>query len=341
MPNFTPTEEQTAIVNAALTGENVVVEAGAGSGKTSTLKLIAEALSGKAIYYGAFNKAIAQEQQGGKMPSNVDPQTWHKIARDAIVRKTRFEKKIAKLTSLACAQALGENVPLTYRLVRDGQEHEAQVKPSTIGYLATKTVERFCQSDKQSIEAWMCPHVDALDDVSNKSLAEYILPLANRIWADVTDPHGFTFAFSFPHYLKMYQLADRPLTIETGGQWTNGRYGLWRKGGNRTKADVILYDEAQDASPVTQAIVAQNVARGVQVIVVGDRAQAIYGFTGARNAMGAFEAPHHLKLTKSFRFGNAIAELANQFLAKMPDTDMQIVGHDSIPSTVAGIESKD
>ncbi len=51
--------------------------------------------------------------------------------------------------------------------------------------------------------------------------------------------------------------------------------------------------------------------------------------------MDKFDAPHVLKLTKSFRFGPAIAELANRFLDMMQDTDMQIIGHDAVPSTVA------
>jgi superfamily I DNA/RNA helicase len=94
-----------------------------------------------------------------------------------------------------------------------------------------------------------------------------------------------------------------------------------------------MFDEAQDAAPVIRAIIQQQ---KVQTIAVGDENQAIYGFTGAINALDAFDAPHVLKLTKSFRFGQAIADTANRLLAKL-DTDMRIVGHDPIPSQVVGL----
>jgi hypothetical protein len=44
--SFTPTEEQRAIVEAFRSRRNLVVEAGAGAGKTSTLKQCATAMPG-------------------------------------------------------------------------------------------------------------------------------------------------------------------------------------------------------------------------------------------------------------------------------------------------------
>jgi len=43
MASLQPTPEQEAILDAVRQGDNLVIEAGAGTGKTSTLKLIAEA----------------------------------------------------------------------------------------------------------------------------------------------------------------------------------------------------------------------------------------------------------------------------------------------------------
>lgn len=340
MPNFAPTNEQEAAVNASQTGQNVVIEAGAGSGKTSTLKLIGEAHPAKAIAYVSFNSAIAKEAES-KMPMNVDSRTAHSFAYRAIVGRasSKFGKRLGgkKPSSRDVAALLNENKALTYSVIEAGTEHQRVIKPSAIGYAATKTVERFCQSAETELQTWMVPHMEGLDKAAQAAFAAHVLPLANRVWADVQNENGHMFKFDHCHYLKMYQLSGSPLMVEIGGTWTMGKYGKYRKGGTVRKAQIILYDEAQDANPVTQAIV-ENMVRnhGAQVIVVGDRAQAIYGFTGARNAMDKFAAPHVLKLTKSFRFGHEIAALANQLLALMPDTDMQIVGHDPVPSTVQG-----
>lgn len=318
MPNFAPTQEQEEIVNASLTGQNVVVEAGAGSGKTSTLKLIAEALPGKSIAYIAFNRVIAQEA-ASKMPSNVESKTAHAFAYRSVIRfgGSPFGKRLQapKISSRDVAALLGESKPLTYRVIENDVEHDRVIKPSSIGYAAVKTVERFCQSADREITYWHVPRQDGLDKPSQRSFADHVVSLANRIWADVQDANGHRFKFDHCHYLKIWELSDAGIKVKIGG---------------RTKSpDVVLYDEAQDANPVVQSVVASQKS---QVIVVGDRAQSIYGFTGAVNAMDSFDAPHRLRLTKSFRFGPAIAEVANQLLAMMPDTDMQISGHDPIPS---------
>ena len=76
---FKPTAQQQHIVDTALTGQDVIVQAYAGASKTTTLTLVAEALKDKRILYVAFNKAIAVEA-AEKMPSNVECRTVHSVA---------------------------------------------------------------------------------------------------------------------------------------------------------------------------------------------------------------------------------------------------------------------
>ena len=60
-PVLTPTAQQQAILDAAATGADVKIIAGAGSGKSCTLRLIAMEMErrGQAGSYVAFNKAVA------------------------------------------------------------------------------------------------------------------------------------------------------------------------------------------------------------------------------------------------------------------------------------------
>ena len=78
--------------------------------------------------------------------------------------------------------------------------------------------------------------------------------------------------------------------------------------------DIILFDEAQDANPVTLDIVLNN---NCAKIFVGDVHQMINRWRGAENALGIVEEKGAavLRLTKSFRFGPLVAALANVVLS--------------------------
>lgn len=312
-------EEQLAIIDAAQTGENVSVKALAGTGKTTVLVGVAEALSHKRIAYVAFNKDIATEATH-RMPSNVEARTASSFAyRGTIVfPKSAWGQRFTDTTSAGWeyAQALGIKQGKEFDSAAEGSD-KTFLKTSTLGYIVCGTVEKFCSQDTDTIEGWQVPKQDGLSKSGQAELAAYILPLATKIWADLNDVNGNLVKFTFCHYLKQFQLSGQPIKVKYGKE-------------KAAPAEVILFDEAQDASPVIRAIVQQQ---GCQVIAVGDSNQAIYGFTGAVDALEAFDAPHVLPLTKTYRFGPAIAEQANALLAKM-GTDMRIVGHDPVPSEV-------
>lgn len=69
-----PTEEQRRIVASQARG--LVVEAGAGAAKTTTLGLYAGARQRTRILYLAFNKSI-QLEAAARMPANVTCRTMH------------------------------------------------------------------------------------------------------------------------------------------------------------------------------------------------------------------------------------------------------------------------
>jgi hypothetical protein len=258
------------------------------------------------------------------MPANVEARTASSFAyRGTIVfPKSAWGNRFQKTTSSGreYANALGIKSAMNFDASSEQGESTKTLKPSTLGYIVRTTVDRFCQSDKDDFEGWMVPKQDGLSTNGQQHLTAFVLPLAVKAWADLNDVEGRMVNFTFNHYLKQFQLSRQPIKVKFGQE-------------KAAPAEVIMFDEAQDAAPVIRAIVQQQ---KVQVIAVGDENQSIYGFTGAVNALDAFDAPHVLKLTKSFRFGQAIADAANRLLAKL-DTDMRIVGHDPIPSQVIGL----
>ncbi|WP_316735421.1 UvrD-helicase domain-containing protein [Streptomyces mirabilis] len=114
--------------------------------------------------------------------------------------------------------------------------------------------------------------------------------------------------FEHDHYLKMWALTDPVL---------NGDY--------------LLLDEAQDTNSVVEQIVLAQQERS-QIVMVGDSAQAIYGWRGARDVMADFDA-RHLTLTRSFRFGPDLADEANRWLT-ISKAPIQLTGSADISTSV-------
>ena len=95
-------------------------------------------------------------------------------------------------------------------------------------------------------------------------------------------------------------------------------------------ADFILVDEAQDINPVVLDVLKKQAS---QMVYVGDRYQQIYEWRGAINAMENIETEASASLTKSFRFGKAIADAASKILELMGEP-RQIAGNPEIESRI-------
>ena len=93
----------------------------------------------------------------------------------------------------------------------------------------------------------------------------------------------------------------------------------------RIPGTLLLVDESQDMDAAQIDWVSTQVRYGTHVYVVGDPAQAIYGFRGARPSflMSLDHVSRDCKLTDSWRFGANIANIANLVLyakEKSPQT---------------------
>ncbi len=316
---FRPTSEQTNILDAFHQGGDLKITAGAGTGKTSILRLIAESSKSNGTYV-AFNRAIAMEARKS-FPSNISSSTAHSLA----VRMLRADGKGAVIDKLSRPR-----IPLRHVAGFLGLKglRLSEVRGQAIHFdeldLARATldmVRNFCQSADVSIDlrhAEPIPQVDAAGgNKNNKVIADYILPFAKMAWRDITGPSGTGIEFEHHHYLKLWALSSPKI----------GREG-----------DMLLIDESQDLNPALVSVVSSQ--NHLQKIYVGDANQAIYGFTGAIDALSTFEAAHSLSLTQSWRFGDPIAHLANGWLQDLGST-LQLSGNPSRISKLTGDEGSD
>jgi len=303
-PNFTPTPEQERIVETFRTGVSLVIEALAGTGKTTTLALLAAQDQQRSGLYLAYNKAIVREAEG-RFPAKVLASTAHALAYHAVGKdfshRLPGRGKVSKrMYAREVASLLG---------VKPGQTSDTTLPPVQIVRLAEATVNNWCKTGDYEIEAAHLPdRAEVLGPVDE--VAELVVPVARKIWADLSRPTGQLY-FSHDHYLKLWQLRDPKLPH-----------------------DYILFDEAQDANPVIASIVARQ--DHAQLVYVGDRNQQLYGWRGAVDAMSTFTGTR-LALTKSFRFGPAIAEYANEWLDLL-GSPHRVVGHDPVRSEVGPLD---
>lgn len=105
--------------------------------------------------------------------------------------------------------------------------------------------------------------------------------------------------------------------------------GSFQKGLQRYQC--ILLDEAQDLSPIMYACLEKYAG---QLFVVGDSFQSIYGFRYALNALAHVPADEVYTLSKSFRFGKAIAEFVTEYMQTIVNPTFYMLGNEQIQSTV-------
>jgi UvrD-like helicase C-terminal domain/UvrD/REP helicase N-terminal domain len=167
------------------------------------------------------------------------------------------------------------------------------LRPSFWGQCVIGTVRSFAQSVAREIDARHLPPLPRGTD-----RAELVISLARELWARMRNPAD-ELPLEHDAYLKMWHLEGARLPVE---------------------AALLYVDEAQDANPVTLAILE---AQRRPTVWVGDPWQSIYRFRGSVNAMRMIAAPQR-HLSRSWRFGEDLACVARA-----------ILGHTSEPPALA------
>lgn len=143
--------------------------------------------------------------------------------------------------------------------------------------------DKFCRSADPTIARRHVPRLRGLEDPDyHAQLAQYAMPFACKAWADLQHPDDGAVRFDHDHYLKIWALSQPKID-----------------------ADFLFLDEAQDTNPVVEQIFTSQ--RGhAQLVLVGDSAQALYHWRGAKYVMTGFDGTQ-LVLPQSFRFGPPIS----------------------------------
>lgn len=302
----TPTDEQVRAADTFRAGDHLVLQAGAGTGKTTTLAMLATGTQRRGRYL-AFNKDIAHDA-ATRFPRTVTCKTAHATAYAALGYRYGSRLNGPRQPAWKAGQALGITRP-----IRIG-DHEISHK--TLSHTVLRTVTRFCHSSDRALARHHVPRLRRLSaNAEHAELTEVVMPFATRAWSDLQAPDQGVVRFEHDHYLKMWALTEPKID-----------------------ADFLFLDEAQDTNPVLEQVF--NAQRDhAQLVMVGDSAQAIYGWRGARDVMTDFDATA-LTLTCSFRFGPRLAEHANHWL-ELAEAPIRLTGSESIPTEVGEVTHPD
>lgn len=300
-----PTDQQAACVSALETEDVLKVTSCAGSGKTSLLKMMARAFPRSSIYL-AFNTTTASEARA-EFPDHVECRTTHSVAFAAC--GVKISKKLSRPQGGYVNVAYtGSEIARYFKIDTIQLDVDTILPSGFVGILIRETVAKYEQSADNKLEVNHIPHMELaekcnLDSGHIRYVKTIVLKHAKKLWAERINPASKVMA-THDTYLKLFQLS-KPVF--------EGK-------------EIVYVDEIQDVTPCVHDIILQQVGKS-KVVGVGDAAQSIYQFRGAVNAMELLDWPER-KLTKSFRFGQAVADVATAVL----DGRMEIQGNENIIS---------
>jgi DNA helicase-2/ATP-dependent DNA helicase PcrA len=294
---YAPNFEQQEVIKAIISTEkNIVVDAKAGTGKTTTLKLIVEAIDkSKAIALIAFNTSIVNEIKEKFVGfNNVDIRTSHSLG----MKVLNSSKTKLTLNKDKVKQALGV---LAKEWEIDSQTDEGSSELASISSLVdllrlnlvvTTDIQKATAQELES----MTQDAETIADKHDISLQEKTLARTFELLTYLRKD------FSQIDFVDMIYFPA--IASESRGFVKFPKY------------DFLLVDECQDLSAAQQALIKKCLKPEGRIIAVGDPNQAIYGFAGADaesfKKLTQLDNTVVLPLNECFRCGKSIIAHVNK-----------------------------
>ena len=285
------------------TTDNLIVEAVAGSGKTTTIIHALDLLPARASsIFLAFNKSIADEL-AMKVPPNVSARTLHSLG---------------------------------YEILRNNYK---RVKSNGKFVLNTLKFEVLDIKKNPQYKDWAWENGrDVCTLISRMKGAVETLPHAGEFIhiAESLDLDIPMDKFAISVVLKTWELCNvfdgvKKVTID----FDDMIYLPATQDLDFPQYDYVILDESQDLNKMQREFVAKILAPTGRLIAVGDTKQSIYGFRGAdHNSMGAIKREFgctELPLSISYRCDRAIVNHARRFV---PEIEARPHAQEGIVSSV-------
>src|SRR6266700_3657728 len=299
--NLQPSAFQAAIFAAAKTGQGqYVVNAGPGSGKTTTAIKLSTFFPGRAIYF-SFNKKIQVDTNDKlrALGSKMFALTLHAFGKSCIEKYRGRESDVDDdKYSRLIDDFVGKRFPTFLLRLRQVDDEELATMQFDARVWAKDLVHYVQVTLSQPSEATLLALIDqfSLNDINP----------AAKVWPLVVEVVAYALEGGLAEFRQSGKISfDDMVCFPAGLAEIPVR-----------QFDHVIIDEAQDLNKAQLRLVQRACHPDTQVFAVGDPRQSIYAFTGADhdsidNIIRAFNA-QLLPLRVCYRCGTAIIDLANQ-----------------------------
>lgn len=288
IPDMVYSSYQTDFFDAVKRNEdNLILEAVAGSGKTTTIVHACNLIDPmERSLFAAFNKSIADEL-ASKVPGNVGARTLHSLGLEILRGNFKKVKVSTKLHSNRLYQYINaKNNKVArewfYTYGRDALKVLSRLK--ALGCEVDEPNHRYVQELIYALD------LDIPDTELNRSVILHIWDLNMQF--DGEENHEIDFDDMIYFAVKLDVRCP--------------------------EFDNVIVDEAQDLNKMQRQFLHKLLAPEGRLIAVGDTAQSIYGFRGADHSSMAnirheFSC-HELPLSITYRCSKAVTERAKEFV---------------------------
>jgi superfamily I DNA/RNA helicase len=295
---------------------NAIVEAVAGSGKSTTGEEMVRRIPNGSHIYLAFNKAIADEMKS----RGVNGRTFHSLT---FSPATRFKgvnnvdsNKLRTIIygAVEASELVGPDTKSIYSQYSDGSWYMT----THTGEKVTPPIPVMSRYDSQMYSNFIVRLVGLARNAGIGCLCQNI----PQVWQGLVEYHDL-------------ELDNEAATIERGIElamtlleWSNRSslldfddllYFAVKDNISLPKFDYVFVDEAQDTNAIQRAILRKIMKPNTRLVAVGDPAQAIYGFRGAdSNSMNLIASEFgcvQLPLTVTYRCPTSVVTFAKQWVS--------------------------
>lgn len=290
---FKPSKQQIDIFNQLKQPDcgSIIIDAKAGSGKTTTIVNAAKILKGD-IFLGAFNKNMADE----------------------------LKHKCYGIPNTECAtfHAIG------FRALRNYIPNVGNAKANKVFLLVKYINETEYQNEDYEKNAYHIARIISMakmrgigaieeNDIPNWRDVIYHFGIDENLPNKYDVDEELDKLIEFCQYVLQYDMENLKQI-----DFDDMIYVPLLMNMELPKYDWVLIDEAQDTNPVRRELARRMLKENGRIIAVGDPHQAIYGFAGADNdAMDRIKNDFDAKimpLSVTYRCGTSIVSVAQQYV---------------------------
>ena len=263
------------------TSKNLVINATAGSGKTSTIvELLNQTPKHLRTILLAFNKSIAEEIKT-RVPSNIEVKTVHSLGCGLLYKHYPYKLKVTEFKNYSLAKK-------TMKF-----SHIKKDKEGLYIFNLSKIIDAYKLNlfeEKEQLKEYL--DYSGFPVLNGKDIddAWFLLNKVNE-YNNHKDHDEFMIDFTDMLYLPIKEKIDFP------------------------KYDVVYIDECQDVSILQKKLIDNVIKRNGRFVSVGDDRQLLYAFIGANiKSFNEFKnAPNtlNLPLSVSYRCSKKVVEYAN------------------------------